>query len=155
MLPNHSDVLENVSPILPTNPQSTPMSTSLDDAERQPLLSPQQRSIDDSQNIENVAATLTPDDSPTDPTLDVTKPDLEVKTYLWTVLWYTILVVAGVFILVFFIKGFIDAGDVDVSLYLSHLTKFDILEKFDFKKALKRALGGGLSGAAGNTAIMF
>jgi hypothetical protein len=99
------------------------MSTSLDDAERQPLLSPQQRSVDDSQNIGNVAATVTPDDSSTDPTLNVAKPDLEVKTYLWTVLWYTILVVAGVFILVFFIKGFIDAGDVDVSLYLSQLTK--------------------------------
>ena len=99
------------------------MSTSLDDAERQPLLSPQQQSVDDSQNSGNVAATVTPDDPPSDANLNVTKPDLEVKTYLWTVLWYIILVVAGVVILVFFIKGFIDAGDVDVSLYLSHLTK--------------------------------
>jgi len=99
------------------------MSTSLDNAERQPLLSPQQRSVDDSQTIEYVTATVTPDsdDSPTD--ANVTKPDLEVKTYLWTLLWYFILVVAGIFVLVFFIKGFIDAGDVDVSLFLSHLTK--------------------------------
>jgi len=97
------------------------MSTSLDNAERQPLLSPQQRSVDDPQTIEYVTATVTPDDSPTD--ANVTKPDFEVKSYLWTLLWYTILVVAGVFVLVFFIKGFIDAGDVDVSLFLSHLTK--------------------------------
>jgi len=97
------------------------MSTSLDNAERQPLLSPQQRSVDDSQTIEYVTATVTPDDSPTD--ANVTKPDPEVKTYLWTLLWYFILVVAGIFVLVFFIKGFIDAGDVDVSLFLSDLTK--------------------------------
>lgn len=97
------------------------MSTSLDNAERQPLLSPQQRSVDDPQTIEYVTATVTPDDSPTD--ADVTKPDVEVKTYLWTLLRYFILVVAGIFVLVFFIKGFIDAGDVDVSLFLSHFTK--------------------------------
>lgn len=96
------------------------MSTSLDDTERQPLLPPQQRSVDDPQTIGNVTATATPDDLPTD--ANVTKPDLEVKTYLWTVLWYTILVAVGILILVFFIKGFIDAGDVDVSLFLSHLT---------------------------------
>ena len=32
---------------------------------------------------------------------------------------------------------------------------FDILEQFDIKKALKRALGGGLSGAAGNTSVFL
>jgi hypothetical protein len=99
------------------------MSTSLDDAERQPLLSPQQQSVDNSQAIEYVTTTVTPDDLPV-PTDDanVPKPDLEVKTYLWTVLWYITLMAAGILILVFFIKGFIDAGDVDVSLFLSHWT---------------------------------
>jgi len=97
------------------------MSTSPDDAERQPLLSPQQNSVDNSQTIEYVTATVTPDDLPTDDA-NVAKPDLEVKTYLWTVLWYITLAAAGVLILVFFIKGFIDAGDVDVSLFLSHVT---------------------------------
>jgi hypothetical protein len=155
MLPNHSRPtrLSNVARVLPA-PQSTPMSTSLDDAERQPLLSQQQQSVDNSQTIEYVTATVTPDDLPTDDA-NVTKPDLDLKTHLWTILRYITLAAAGVLILVFFVKGFIDAGDVDVSLFLSHLTSFDILEQFDLKKALKRALGGGLSGAAGNVSALF
>ncbi|KAF8659283.1 hypothetical protein AX16_001857 [Volvariella volvacea WC 439] len=46
---------------------------------------------------------------------------------------YGLLTVLGITFVAIFIKGFIDAHDVD----------------FDFKKALKSALGGGLSGAAG------
>ncbi|THU98571.1 mitochondrial carrier [Dendrothele bispora CBS 962.96] len=47
--------------------------------------------------------------------------------------WLTVFFwVVGIIAVVFFIKGFIEAGDVD----------------FDLKKALKSALGGGLSGAA-------
>ncbi|KAF8659282.1 hypothetical protein AX16_001857 [Volvariella volvacea WC 439] len=45
---------------------------------------------------------------------------------------YGLLTVLGITFVAIFIKGFIDAHDVD----------------FDFKKALKSALGGGLSGAA-------
>ncbi|KAK7460553.1 hypothetical protein VKT23_009273 [Stygiomarasmius scandens] len=47
--------------------------------------------------------------------------------------WLTVFFwVLGIVAFVYFVKGFIDAGDVD----------------FDFKKAFKSALGGGLSGAA-------
>ncbi|KIJ40219.1 hypothetical protein M422DRAFT_75728 [Sphaerobolus stellatus SS14] len=48
------------------------------------------------------------------------------------VAWYIFLTLLSAFGLAVFIKGWIDAGDTD----------------FDFKKALKGALGGGLSGAA-------
>ncbi|KAI6153359.1 mitochondrial carrier domain-containing protein [Pisolithus tinctorius] len=48
------------------------------------------------------------------------------------ILFQTLVVLFGVFILVLFIKGFIDADDVE----------------FDLGTALKKALGGGLSGAA-------
>ncbi|EKM76356.1 hypothetical protein AGABI1DRAFT_115903 [Agaricus bisporus var. burnettii JB137-S8] len=53
----------------------------------------------------------------------------------WTassIAWYTGLVIAGLVALALLIKGLIDAGDTD----------------FDLGKALKSALGGGLSGAA-------
>ncbi|KAJ7119683.1 mitochondrial carrier [Mycena epipterygia] len=54
------------------------------------------------------------------------------KRSLWEIGLYIILSVIGAVLLGFFIKGFIDADDVD----------------FDLEKALKSALGGGLSGAA-------
>jgi hypothetical protein len=95
------------------------MSTLTDDPERQPLLLPQQQGVENSQIAENVTATVPSDDLPTN--ANVAKPDIEEKKYLWTVLWYVIWVAAGTLVLVFFIKGFIDAGDVDVSLlYLTH-----------------------------------
>ncbi|KAI0710858.1 mitochondrial carrier [Earliella scabrosa] len=50
----------------------------------------------------------------------------------WTIGWNIVWTVLGVFVLAVFIKGFIDADDVD----------------FDLGKTLKKALGGGLSGAA-------
>ena len=87
-----------------------------DDPERQPLLPPQRQGIDDSQTAENVTATVTSDDLPTNADADAAKPDIEGNPYLWTVLWYIIWIAAGILILVFLIKGFIDAGDVDVSL---------------------------------------
>ncbi|KAJ7860532.1 mitochondrial carrier domain-containing protein [Mycena leptocephala] len=59
-------------------------------------------------------------------------PEAPVKRNPWEVGVYVALSVIGAVLLGFFIKGFIDAGDVD----------------FDFKKAFKSALGGGLSGAA-------
>ncbi|KAI0251611.1 mitochondrial carrier [Lactifluus subvellereus] len=102
------------------------MSTLPDDGERQPLLQGSQPTEDI-----NISVPVADPEIPTDP--DAAKPDpVEQTTYLWTVLWYIILALGGTLVLVFFIKGFIDAGDVD----------------FDLKKALKSALGGGLSGAA-------
>ncbi|CAL1702563.1 unnamed protein product [Somion occarium] len=56
----------------------------------------------------------------------------EKKRSWWSIGWYTVATVVGLFLLAIFIKGFIDADDVD----------------FDLKKALMSALGGGLSGAA-------
>ena len=42
----------------------------------------------------------------------------ERKRNWWLIGWYTFLTVAGVFLLALFIKGFIDADDVDVSSFL-------------------------------------
>ncbi|KAI5116637.1 hypothetical protein M0805_002400 [Coniferiporia weirii] len=61
-----------------------------------------------------------------------TDPTLKSTTSAWTVVWRGLLILLACGILAVFIKGFIDADDVE----------------FDFKKALKSALGGGLSGAA-------
>jgi hypothetical protein len=90
------------------------MSTLTNDPERQPLLLPEQQGVDNSRTAENVTATVPSDDPLSND--NVAKPDIEEKTHLWTALRYTIGVVGGVLILVFFIKGFIDAGDVDVCL---------------------------------------
>jgi len=85
------------------------------------LLSPQQLNADNPEASGSVTATDPADDLATD--ADVLRPEVPRTTYLWTVLWYTILVVVGTLILVLFIKGFIDAGDVNVSLLcLSHDT---------------------------------
>ncbi|GBE85871.1 hypothetical protein SCP_0803930 [Sparassis crispa] len=56
----------------------------------------------------------------------------ERKRSWWTIAWYIVLTILVVATLAIFIKGFIDAHDVE----------------FDLGKALKSALGGGLSGAA-------
>ncbi|KAK0439580.1 mitochondrial carrier [Armillaria borealis] len=66
---------------------------------------------------------------------DTTEPSAEIvkQERSWKhILFYLLTTLLGVGILAIFIKGFIDADDVT----------------FDFKKALKAALGGGLSGAA-------
>ncbi|THH32736.1 hypothetical protein EUX98_g1444 [Antrodiella citrinella] len=73
-------------------------------------------------DVENPAAAID-DDTP---------PDVQKKATWWTTACYTLLGVLGVVFAVIFIKGFIDADDVE----------------FDLGKALKSALGGGLSGAA-------
>ncbi|KAJ7688996.1 mitochondrial carrier [Mycena rosella] len=59
-------------------------------------------------------------------------PETTTKRSPWQVGMYIVMGVIGAVLLGFFIKGFIDADDVD----------------FDLKKALMSALGGGLSGAA-------
>ncbi|EUC49212.1 hypothetical protein COCMIDRAFT_85471 [Bipolaris oryzae ATCC 44560] len=58
-------------------------------------------------------------------------PDEEVSR-TWQYVWRGLLLLAATLIIVVFVKAWIDADDVD----------------FDLKGALKRALGGGLSGAA-------
>ena len=91
------------------------MSSLTDDPERQPLLPPGQQSVESSQTTGNVTVTATNDDLlPIQ--ADASEPDPEQKTYLSTVLWYTVWLAAGTLALVLFIKGFMDACDVDVSL---------------------------------------
>ncbi|KAG5643994.1 hypothetical protein DXG03_009284 [Asterophora parasitica] len=67
-----------------------------------------------------------------------------------TIASYVVLGIVGAVLLGFFIKGFIDADDVDVRLSLiRRCLHTDIRHnKFDLGKALQAALGGGLSGAA-------
>src|ERR1700676_4989956 len=91
------------------------MSQLTDDPERQPLLPPQQQSVENSQTTGNITTTDTNDDSPPIDT-DASNPGPKKKPPLSTILWYTIWVVAGIIALVFFIKGFYDASDINVSL---------------------------------------
>jgi hypothetical protein len=91
------------------------MSQLTDDPERQPLLLPQQQSVENSQASGNITTTDTQEDSPAIDT-DAGNPVLEKKTSLFTILWYTIWVAVGIIVLVFFIKGFYDACDINVSL---------------------------------------
>ncbi|KAF9817900.1 hypothetical protein IEO21_03094 [Rhodonia placenta] len=70
-----------------------------------------------------------------DPDYDAENPVADEpikKRSWWAIGWYTVLTLLGGFALGLFIKGFIDADDVE----------------FDLGKAMKSALGGGLSGAA-------
>lgn len=64
--------------------------------------------------------------------------------YAWRLFWALLAItVIGVFV-----KGWIDADETEVFV-LCRLIQFDAdLSKFDLRAALKRALGGGLSGAA-------
>ncbi|KAI0299983.1 mitochondrial carrier [Multifurca ochricompacta] len=107
------------------------MSTLTSDAERQPLLASRQPG---SQPAEHISVPIVNQDTDllTDVESNKPEPDIDGQTSVWTVLWYIILVSGGTLSAAIFIKSFIDAGDVD----------------FDFKRALKSALGGGLSGAA-------
>jgi hypothetical protein len=91
------------------------MSQLTDDPERQPLLPPQQQSVETSQTTGNVTTTETHDDSLSIDT-DVSNPGLEKKPSLFTILWYTICLAGGIAAAVFFIKGFYDACDIHVSL---------------------------------------
>ncbi|KAJ7207854.1 mitochondrial carrier domain-containing protein [Mycena pura] len=81
--------------------------------------------------------------SPEEPVLEPTESqpllerhdsDLPQKRSLWEVAAYVVLTLLGAALLALFIKGWIDADDVD----------------FDLGTALKSAIGGGLSGAAGS-----
>ncbi|KDQ52545.1 hypothetical protein JAAARDRAFT_40148 [Jaapia argillacea MUCL 33604] len=83
-----------------------------DDQERQPLLTPQE------------AAGI--------PGLEEDEPAPPKPRSPWLIAGYIFLTLVSIVLLAFFIKGFIDADDVE----------------FDLGKALKSALGGGLSGAA-------
>jgi hypothetical protein len=92
--------------------------------ERQPLLA---RTEDAEPNIQE--RFLDPRDPNAEPLTPVSKDDdLDWRWYTF----YTLLTVLGLVALALLIKGFIDAGDKD----------------FDLIGALKKALGGGLSGAA-------
>ena len=90
------------------------MSQLTDDPERQPLLPPQQQSVENSQTTGNITTTDSHDESPPSDT-DTSNPSLEKKPSLFTILWYTIWVALGIIVLVFFIKGFYDACDINVS----------------------------------------
>ncbi|KAI0700848.1 mitochondrial carrier [Cerioporus squamosus] len=59
-------------------------------------------------------------------------PPPEKQRTWWTIGWYAVFTVLGVLATAVFIKGFIDADDIE----------------FDLGATLKKALGGGLSGAA-------
>ncbi|KAF1843041.1 mitochondrial carrier [Cucurbitaria berberidis CBS 394.84] len=63
---------------------------------------------------------------------DLSSKAQDTPSRYWRYAWRGFWIVLATLILAVFIKGWIDADDVD----------------FDLKKALKRALGGGLSGAA-------
>ncbi|KAF9788392.1 mitochondrial carrier [Thelephora terrestris] len=92
--------------------------------ERQPLLeSRTTKSHVDIQPDPEVAVTA---DEPDDAHVVAKKADF------WSILWYLVLATFGGVIIAGIIKGLVENGDVE----------------FDFKKALMRALGGGLSGAA-------
>jgi hypothetical protein len=65
------------------------------------------RSEIDEENPENLARAPSKD-------IDDPKP----KRSWWTILWYTVLLGLGIFFTVLFIKGFIEADDVDVSLFV-------------------------------------
>lgn len=91
--------------------------------ERQPLLA----KPTDEEGLEPV-----PSSEPLHSTSDPSTNSKDVE-WTWTsVAWYTGLMIAGLVALGLLIKGFIDSGDTN----------------FDLKKALKDAIGGGLSGAA-------
>lgn len=107
-------VVEDVDAVAPSEP-----------SEQQPLLTSSTKP-----SHYTVVVTASQDDEVADSDVDAAaaaKPRSIQK-----ILFQTLVVLFGVFILVLFIKGFIDADDVE----------------FDLGTALKKALGGGLSGAA-------
>ena len=80
------------------------MATRKDSAEDQPLLASQQPNYEGTEDtavrVENGEQSI----------------DELQKTSVRTVIWYIILFTGGTLALIFLIKGFIDAGDVDVGL---------------------------------------
>lgn len=73
------------------------------DNERQPLLT---KPSDDTTTLVGEAS----DSGSSTPT-----PSPKQKRSWWSIGWYTVLTLAGAFLLAIFIKGFIDSDDVDVS----------------------------------------
>lgn len=93
---------------------------------------------------------------PPTPERDIDSP-LPVKKRDWRVTAiYIFLGILGAVLLGVFIKGFLDADDVEVRNMgvLGSRLMLTLLTKFDLKKALKEALGGGLSGAAGISGLL-
>ena len=105
---------------------------------------------DDAENQANIESSeetpLLRDPEDTDEETDQKHEQKPASWYLWRIFW----VILAALILALFIKGWIDAGgDVDVrSINPQWLSQLTFVLQFDLKKALKRALGGGLSGAA-------
>jgi hypothetical protein len=103
--------------------------------EREPLLAPQQSEGDATASLE--------DDSAPEPQSEASKR----REYGWRGFW----IVVAILIVAVFVKGWIESDDVDVSTAANTTRPWDYanaLSQFDLKGALKRALGGGLSGAA-------
>ena len=71
------------------------------------------------------------------------------KVDYWRICWYLVSATLGGVLLAGMIKGFIENGDVEVRVVAVSSIHCSHGPQFDFKNALKRALGGGLSGAAG------
>lgn len=114
--------------------------------ERQPLLPPAAIASEDGVQVNggDLEAPANKDDAP-----------VKQKKSWWTYLWYSILTVLGIFFAALFIKGFIEADDVNVSAMNTIRVPRQLmtLSQFDLKKALWSALGGGLSGAAGQSKL--
>jgi hypothetical protein len=83
---------------------------------------------------------------------DLTSEPQKPDSKTWYYAWRGFCVVLGILIIAVFVKGWIDADDVNVSALRRtiNLSWTDCIFswQFDLKGALKRALGGGLSGAA-------
>lgn len=103
--------------------------------EREPLLGLQQSEGD-------VTAPLR-DDSAPEPQSEASKR----REYGWRGFW----IVVAILLVAVFVKGWVESDDVDVSFIAKTICPQDrsnASSQFDLKGALKRALGGGLSGAA-------
>lgn len=87
------------------------MATQTDGAEDQPLLSSQSPNYEGTEDASIQGANG--DRAPAD------------KTTVWVVIWYIVLFAGGSLALVFFIKGFIDAGDVDVG-FVETFTRLEL-----------------------------
>jgi hypothetical protein len=133
---------------------STPAPTTID--ERAPLLPPPAPTT---QGIPPPVPTAQGIPTPGEEGLDPEDPlvqsgqlpvtPVKRKLTAWAIFWYIILAAVTVVLVVLFVKGIRDADHVDVRTMRSSWTRYLTRMQFDLKKALKTALGGGLSGAAG------